>query len=90
MIVHLDYRYMTESIARQPTFCVSGNGSTPSFPAEQCMHTEPTSPNDVVELNGETPQDYYFTLTNVGLWFQVAYKFRIPILEGEEVSELTD
>ncbi|KAK8743801.1 hypothetical protein OTU49_001273 [Cherax quadricarinatus] len=79
----LHFRFMADNFDRQPSFCANCSDSIPSFPFEQCSDTGTVlSPYDVVESHG--PRDHYVTLLNVGMWHQVAYKFRIPVVEGAE------
>ncbi|XP_045602006.1 myelin regulatory factor-like protein isoform X5 [Procambarus clarkii] len=81
----LHFRFMEDDFARQPSFCANCSDSIPSFPFEQCSDTvNVLSPYEVVESNGESPRDHYVTLLNVGMWHQVAYKFRIPVGGGNE------
>ncbi|XP_071551059.1 myelin regulatory factor isoform X2 [Panulirus ornatus] len=81
----LHFRFMTENLARQPSFCANSSDSIPSYPAVRCTDTSDVpSSNEVVVNNGESARDHYVTLANVGMWHQVAYKFRIPAINEEE------
>lgn len=76
---------MGQESPKQPSFC-STNSTGSSLPNVQCsLHPELVAP-EVVEQPGQTAQDHYVVLTNVGLWWQVAYKFRIPLIDGDVVS----
>ncbi|XP_042242151.1 myelin regulatory factor-like protein isoform X3 [Homarus americanus] len=81
----LHFRFLADSFARQPSFCTNRSDSIPPFPFEQCpVSGDNLSPYEVVETNGPSPRDRYVTLTNVGMWLQVAYKFRIPIIDEDD------
>lgn len=72
--------YFYSFTVQQPSFCALNS-------TEPCSHSMELPLPEVVESPGPTPQDHYVVLTNVGLWWQVAYKFRIPLVEGDVVSK---
>ncbi|XP_050718527.1 myelin regulatory factor-like protein isoform X2 [Eriocheir sinensis] len=77
----LHFSFMAQDSAKQPTFCAS-NSTGPSLPSVQCSHHPLLPAPEVVEFQGQTAQDHYVVLPNVGLWYQVAYKFRISLVDG--------
>lgn len=83
--LHPSNRFMAQDSAKQPSFCAS-NSTSSSLPNEQCPHHPQLPAPEVVESQGQTAQDHYVVLPNVGLWYRVAYKFRIPLVDGGVVS----
>ncbi|XP_045132045.1 myelin regulatory factor-like protein isoform X1 [Portunus trituberculatus] len=67
---------------QQPIFCAI-NSTGPSLQPEKCSSSIDIPWPEVIQSPGTTPQDHYVSLTNVGLWWQVAYKFRISLVEGD-------
>lgn len=67
---------------QQPTFCAI-NSTGPSLQPVRCSSSIDIPLPEVIQSPGPTPQDHYVALTNVGLWFQVAYKFRVSLIEGD-------
>ena len=77
--------YYYSFIGQSPTFCAV-NSTGPSLSPVECSHNMNLPSPEVVDSPGHSPQDHFVVLTNVGLWWKVAYKFRIPLVEGNVVS----